>query len=91
MLVLLASDARIETIERILGREVVGLPLGHSPLREAVTVDLDELEIVLAGVTAAAADEPVRGRMGSALREAAEEISARWTANSGRWTSSKRS
>ncbi|MHB9004421.1 MAG: transcriptional regulator [Coriobacteriia bacterium] len=91
VLVLLASDARIKTIERILGREVVGLVLGPSPLREDVTVDLARLEDVLAGVTESAVREPVRGRMGAALREAAEEISARWTANSGRWTSSKRS
>lgn len=91
VLILLASDARIKTIERILGREVVGIVLGPTPIREDVVVDLDGLEAVLVGVTAAAVSEPVRGRMGAALREAAEEISARWTANSGRWTSSKRS
>jgi transcriptional regulator len=91
VLVFLASDARIKTIERILGREVVGFVLGPSPLRKDVTVDLDRLEDVLVGVTERAVREPVRGRMGAALREAAEEISSRWIANSGRWTSSKRS
>lgn len=91
VLVFLASDWRIKTIERILGREVVGLPLGHSPLREDVLVDLEQLDTVLAGVTGAATEDTVRGRMGAALREAADEISARWNANSGRWTPSKRS
>ena len=35
---LLASDWRIATMEKILGTEVVGIPLGASPLREAVMV-----------------------------------------------------
>lgn len=91
VLVLLASDARIKTIERILGREVVGLSLGPSPLREDVVIDLEQLDAVLTGVSSASGDETVRGRMGAALREAAEEISARWSASSGRWASSKRS
>lgn len=91
VLILLASDWRIKTIEHILGREVVGLPLGHSPLREDVIVDIEQLDTVLEGVTSASAENTVRGRMGAALREAAEEIAARWTANAGRWASSKKS
>jgi hypothetical protein len=39
-LVLLASDWRIKTMEKILGTEVVGIPLGTSPLRTNVPVDL---------------------------------------------------
>ncbi len=83
-LVLLASDQRIRTIEKILGTEVVGIPLGHSPLRADVAVDLDGLRSVLEGVM-----ESRRGPRGSssrvagALREAAELA--------GRWTQSKRS
>ena len=39
-LVLLASDWRIKTMERILGTEVVGIPLGPSPLRSDMPVDI---------------------------------------------------
>ena len=45
-----ASDKRVGTIEKILGAEVVGISLGHSPIREDVEVDLAELERVLAAV-----------------------------------------
>ena len=44
VLVLLASDWRIKTIEKILGTEVVGITLGPSPLREDVDVDVAELD-----------------------------------------------
>jgi hypothetical protein len=56
VLVLLASDWRIGTIEKILGREVVAVNLGHSPLQEDVTVDMDELRALLEGVTGARED-----------------------------------
>ena len=52
-LVLMASDWRIKTMERILGTEVVGVPLGPSPLRAAVTVDLEQLDEILSGVMSA--------------------------------------
>ncbi len=52
VLVLLASDWRIGTVEKILGREVVAVNLGVSPLTDDVTVDLAELDDVLDGVTA---------------------------------------
>lgn len=90
VLVMLASDWRIKTVEKILGREVVGLPLGHSPLREDIMVDLEQLDMVLDGVMSAASDDSVRGRMGTALREAAEEVAGRWSASSGRWASSRK-
>lgn len=51
VIVLLASDWRIDTIEKILGREVVAVNLGPSPLRADVAVDLDELAGILDGVT----------------------------------------
>ena len=76
-LVLMASDWRIATMEKILGTEVVGIPLGASPLRSAVTVDLAELDAVLTGVLSA---RPVHGftsRGTSALRDA-DALTGRW-------------
>jgi hypothetical protein len=84
VLVLLASDWRIGTLEKILGREVVAVNLGHSPLKSDVTVDLAELEGILDGVTAtgtakgAGAGEKARSKAGELLR------------TTGRWASSKR-
>jgi hypothetical protein len=84
VIILMASDWRVELIERILGREVVGVELGQTPLREDVTVDLDDLRALLEGVTAdEAAVKPRSGRVGTALRGAAERA--------GRWTPSKKS
>jgi len=51
VIVLLASDWRIDTIEKILGREVVAVTLGPSPITADVSVDLDELDGILDGVT----------------------------------------
>ena len=79
-LVLIASDWRIGTIEKILGTEVVGIPLGHTPLREDKLVDLAELDNVLSAVMSAPVGKRVHsGRVGGALRDAAEEIAGRWT------------
>jgi len=83
VIILAASDWRIELIERILGKEVVGIPLGHTPLRADVPVDLAELEHILAGVLAARGPRARTGRVSAALRGAAERA--------GRWTPSKRS
>jgi len=83
VVILLASDWRIELVERILGKEVVGIPLGHSPLREDVTVDLSELRQVLEGVQPDSKVRPRTGRVSRALRDAAERA--------GRWAPSKRS
>jgi hypothetical protein len=52
VLVLLASDWRINLIEKILGREVVAVSLGHSPLTHDVDVDLEELDDILDAVSA---------------------------------------
>lgn len=83
VVVFMASDWRIELVERILGAEVISMPLGHTPLREDVEVDLDELRTVLASVTGPAAGRPRSGRVSAALKEAAERA--------GRWGASKRS
>ncbi|NTU70705.1 MAG: transcriptional regulator [Coriobacteriia bacterium] len=76
-LVLLASDWRIKTMERILGTEVVGVPLGSSPLREAVTVDVEELDAILTGVMSA---RPAHGSTsrGSAALKDASGLPGRW-------------
>jgi len=79
-LVLIASDWRIKTIERILGTEVVGIPLGHTPIREDKHVDVDDLERILSAVMAAPVGKHGRtGTVGGALRGAAEELTGRWT------------
>jgi hypothetical protein len=83
VVILLASDWRIELVERILGKEVVGIPLGHSPLREDVTVDLEELTQVIEGVQPDGTARARTGRVSRALRDAAERA--------GRWAPSKRS
>lgn len=77
--ILMASDWRIATIERILGSEVVGMPLGTSPLREDRAVDIDELERLLGGIMSQPARKAGRSavRAGS-LRDAASEIAERW-------------
>lgn len=75
--VLLASDWRIKTMEKILGAEVVGIPLGASPLRRAVDVDLVELEAVLAGVMSARTGSGSTGRTGAGPR-AAQQLTRRW-------------
>lgn len=78
-LILLASDRRIKTIEKILGTEVIGLPLGASPLRSDVEVDVSELAQVLDAVMAAQTGPRGRtSRVGDALRDAAD-LAGRWT------------
>ena len=78
--VLAASDKRVGTIEKILGAEVVGISLGHSPIREDVEVDLAELERVLAAVMkpGRAGARGRTGRVGQAIMDAAE-LAGRWT------------
>ena len=78
--VLLASDLRIKTMEKILGAEVVGIPLGPSPLRHAVQVDLVELDAVLAGVMSARRAAQT-SRTGAGPRQA-QELTGRWDPSS---------
>lgn len=79
VIVLMASDWRISTVEKILGREVVGIPLGHSPLRADVTVDLDELRELLHDVTAPTGPDRRAQRLAGAVIEKARETAGRWT------------
>jgi len=64
-LVLVASDWRIRTMERILGTEVIGIPLGPSPLRTDMPVDIDELDRILTGVLSARRGRTGQGRRGA--------------------------
>ena len=83
--IVVASDWRVATVEKILGAEVVGIPLGHSPIREDIAVDLAELEHVLSAVMRKTAKLPRgrTGRMGKAIKDVTEIA--------GRWTQSKKS
>jgi hypothetical protein len=86
VLVLLASDWRVGTIEKILGREVVAVTLGPSPLRHDVVVDLEELDHILEGVIAPdAASETDKSAAASARAKAGELLRT-----TGRWTRSKK-
>lgn len=92
VVVLMASDWRIATVEKILGREVVGMELGPSPLRADVEVDLGVLAEVLDAVTAPAARprkrrENARAAAGGVIRKAAGAARA----GARGWTPSKKS
>lgn len=50
IVVLIASDWRIKVISKILGREVVGVPLGKSPIKTNKRVDPDNLRRLLVRV-----------------------------------------
>lgn len=91
VIVLLASDKRINTIERILGREVVPMLLGSSPLANDVAVDLDELESVLEGVTEAQRRAGSRRPKASSRSKRAGSSRGRGGRDTGRWGLSKRS
>lgn len=89
VLVLLASDWRIGTIEKILGREVIAINLGPSPLHHDVTVDLGELADILKGVTAedaAAGAKVARSSSKPKARAKAGDL----LRTTGRWARSKK-
>jgi hypothetical protein len=85
VLVLLASDWRVGTIEKILGREVVAVTLGPSPLRHDVVVDIEQLDDILDGVTAPDTDTATTKARSSARAKAGELLRT-----TGRWTRSKK-
>jgi hypothetical protein len=92
VLVLLASDWRVRTIEKILGKEVVAIPIGQSPIREDVEVDVQELDAVLASISGTPQRQSRRRKVGAAFREAAD-LAGRWVPSgesSGRRKSSKK-
>ena len=88
VIILLASGWRIATMEKILGREVIPVNLGESPLREDVQADIEELKAILEGVTApsrrSARREARRTRRGLRTAPASGSDTA------GRWKPSKK-
>lgn len=77
-IVLCASDKRIETFSRIFDSEVIGIPIGESPIREDVVVDLRELDAVLTGIQSAKRpSRSAKGRVGHALSKAGDLV-RRW-------------
>lgn len=78
VVLLLASDWRIELMKRVLGAEVIGIPLGTTPLRSDVEVDLDELERVIDDVLSARMRKSRAGSVSAALMEAAK-MAERWS------------
>jgi len=51
VVIFLASDKRIATMEKILDREIIGVPIGNSPIRRDRKVDPKMLYDVLTNVT----------------------------------------
>jgi transcriptional regulator with XRE-family HTH domain len=51
LVIFMASDKRIETLQKILGREILGLPIGRSPIRRSRKVNTDLLKKMLENIT----------------------------------------
>lgn len=80
-LVVAASDKRVEEISAIFDTDVISLPLGESPLREDVEVDIAALsELLEAIATAEAKPRSRRARMSAALDRASSIVKSweRW-------------
>ncbi|MBE0477019.1 MAG: transcriptional regulator [Coriobacteriia bacterium] len=90
VIVLMASDWRIRLVERILGRDVIGIALGASPLRADVEADATEVAAILDAVTAPAGERPRRERARDVLRAAAERAAERAAELPGRWERSSK-
>lgn len=60
--VLLASDWRIKVIGKILGREVMGVPIGKSPIKKDQRVDPDNLRKLLSRVVTREEGKGAKGR-----------------------------
>jgi len=74
-----AADADARHCAEILGAEIVGIPLGPSPLRHAVELDTTELRSILDAVMNTQRGPRGRtGRVGQALKDAAD-LAGRWT------------
>ncbi len=98
VIVLMASDYRVELFEKILGRPVVPLTLGASPITEDQVIDVKELETALEGVTspkrAASGKKAGRGkRAASGKRKRpsrTKRVADRIRGTEGRWKLSSR-
>lgn len=51
VVLILASDMRIRALERILEGEVIGIPIGESPIKEDVYVDPERIGSILSAIT----------------------------------------
>lgn len=51
VVIIMASDKRISQLEKILDREVFGIPIGRSPIKESKTVDPQLLREVLSSIS----------------------------------------
>lgn len=49
--IFLGSDKRIELVREILGRKVIGLQIGKSPITEDIEVDISKLEAIIASLS----------------------------------------
>lgn len=77
VIIILASDWRVELVEKILGREVIGINLGHSPLRHDVAVDIDALDALLTGIT-----ESDGAKTRAQVPDGAADAAGRWERSS---------
>ncbi|MBA4370937.1 MAG: hypothetical protein C0418_05090, partial [Coriobacteriaceae bacterium] len=90
VVVFMASDWRIRTVEKILGREVIGVVLGPSPLREDVHVDLGELAAILDAVTAPDTRPAKQATAGEAAAEMLRKATGAARAGAKGWGTSKK-
>jgi hypothetical protein len=87
----MASDWRIRTVERILGREIVGIPIGHSPLRADVELDLDEIASLLDAVTAPGTSSRKTETAGETAAKMLRKATGAARAGAKGWSPSKKS
>lgn len=91
VVVLLASDWRIRTVEKVLGRETIAIPLGTSPLRHDVPVDVAELSAVLDAVTGPGATRKADPSAGEAAADMLRRATGAARAGARGWAASRRS
>lgn len=77
-LVVAASDKRVEEVSAIFEADVIGLPLGPSPLREDVEVDVEALGALLGTIVGAAGKPRSRRMRVSAALDRASTLVKRW-------------
>lgn len=50
VIIFMGSDMRVELVQSLIDGEVIGMSLGPSPLKNNVTVDLDELRSIIGNI-----------------------------------------
>jgi len=76
VVVVLASDWRIQTVKRILDADVIGIELGTSPITSDVAVDTGHLRSVLSGVVDSTRD--LRPAAGSSEHQRGRRVRKAW-------------